>query len=405
MSSVALWYNIAMSTKKLSTEPYKGVRDFYPEDQAVQNYIFNVWKKTVQQYGYEEYAASLLEPTELYASKTSEEIVSEQTYTFTDRGDRSVTLRPEMTPSVARMVAGKLRELQFPLRWYSIPNCFRYERPQRGRTREFWQLNADIFGVSGSEADIEILSVAHAIMKAFGAADEDFEIRINDRGQVKEALMAKMSEAEAEVELRKMDKGVSGTSVTEIMLPESPSQKIIDALKKRGIPNVRYDETLVRGFQYYTGMVFEVFDTNPENARSIFGGGRYDNLFEIFGKDKVPAVGFGLGDVIMRDFLETHGLLPNLASTTTLMLCPLTPAHREHADTLALQLRQAGVSAAVYYGEKKIGDQIKIADKKRIPYIIGIGDEETASSRYTLKKLENGEEFQGSVQEIALHLS
>src|SRR3989344_4850492 len=141
--------------KKLGTESYKGVRDFYPADMAVQNYIFDIWKSTVEKYGYEEYNASVLEPADLYRAKTGEEIVNEQTYTFIDRGDREVTLRPEMTPTLARMVAGKRRELVFPLRWFSIPNLFRYEQPQKGRLREHWQLNIDIFGVSGMEAEIE----------------------------------------------------------------------------------------------------------------------------------------------------------------------------------------------------------------------------------------------------------
>lgn len=381
-------------TKKISTEPYKGVRDFYPEDMAVQNYIFNTWRKVAQRFGYEEYNASLLEPTELYASKTSEEIVNDQTYTFTDRGDRSVTLRPEMTPSVARLVAGKLRDLQFPLRWYSIPNCFRYERPQRGRVREFWQLNVDVFGVNSVEADIEILSVAHAIMQAFGAKDEDFEIRINDRGQVKESLMVRMSETEAEAELQKMDKGVSGTSVTEIMLPESPTQKIINALKKREIKNVRYDETLVRGFQYYTGMVFEVYDKNPENTRSIFGGGRYDNLLEVFGGEKVPAVGFGLGDVTMRDFLETHGYLdPQIyVSKTNVLICPIDKEIVDFASELADEFRKQGVAVAVYLGTKKIGDQISIAEKKKIPFIVAVGKDEKERNEFTLKELKTRRE-------------
>src|SRR5574343_1388711 len=158
----------------LSTESYKGVRDCYPEDMAVQNYIFSTWKKVVERFGYSEYNASILEPAELYRAKTGEEIVNEQTYTFKDRGDREVTLRPEMTPSVARMVAAKRRELGFPLRWCSIPNLFRYEQPQRGRLREHWQLNVDIFGVFDLWAEVEVINVAFDLMKKFGASEKDF---------------------------------------------------------------------------------------------------------------------------------------------------------------------------------------------------------------------------------------
>ncbi len=181
----------AEKTKKLSTEPYKGVRDFYPADMAVQSYIFDIWKKTAESFGYEEYGASVLEPANFYKAKSGEEIVNEQTYTFIDRGEREVTLRPEMTPTLARMVAAKKRELVFPLRWYSIPNLFRYEQPQRGRVREHWQLNVDLFGVNGIEADVEVISLAYKIMKNFGAKDEDFEIRVNSRNLLRKIFEGK----------------------------------------------------------------------------------------------------------------------------------------------------------------------------------------------------------------------
>lgn len=249
----------------LDTEPYKGVRDFYPEDMRVQNYIFDTWKKIAEQFNYEEYSASLLEPTEIYSEKSGAEIVNEQTFTFIDRGERSVTLRPEMTPSLARMVAARRRSLKFPLRWFSIPNLFRYEKPQRGRKREHWQFNADLMGVSDIEGDREIVSMAYAVMKAFGAKDEDFEIRMNN---------------------------------SDI------------ATFKDIAPNIVSDPTLARGQAYYTGMVFEIFDKDTENPRAIAGGGRYDNLLELFGVEPVPAVGFAMGDITLRDFLETHKLGP-----------------------------------------------------------------------------------------------
>ena len=163
---------------KLSTNPYKGTRDFYPEDLRVRNYIFDKWREVCRSFGYEEYDASVIEPMDLYTAKTSEEIVSSQTFSFEDRGGRKVTLRPEMTPSVSRMVAARRMELGYPLRLFSIPNCFRYERMQRGRTREFWQLNADLFGVDGIEAEVEILLLTDQLMKVFGATEDMYEIRI-----------------------------------------------------------------------------------------------------------------------------------------------------------------------------------------------------------------------------------
>lgn len=258
---------------KLDTAPYKGVQDFYPEDMAILNYIFSVWRKVTERFSYQEYSASPLEPTELYTEKSGAEIVNEQTFTFTDRGGRSVTLRPEMTPTLARMVAARRRNLKFPLRWYSIPNLFRYERPQRGRKREHWQLNCDLLGIADMSADIEMISLAHAVMKAFGAKDEDFEIRLN----------------------------FPSGSIEEL-------QTFSSKLKEARVENVKIDETLARGQSYYTGIVWEIFDTNPENIRSLCGGGRYDNLLEIFEVEPVPTVGFGMGDITLLDFLETHGL-------------------------------------------------------------------------------------------------
>ena len=317
-----------METKKLSTEPYKGVRDFYPEDQAVLNYIFSVWRKVVEEANYQEYSASPLEPTELYEAKSGDEIVSEQTYNFTDRGDRRVALRPEMTPTLARMVAGKRKSLKFPLRWYSIPNLFRYEKPQRGRKREHWQLNADLMGISGVEGDVEIISLAYKIMKGFGAKDEDFEIKVNDRKLMLEVYKPiirdeyqlklpevlrfldkrpKLSEEEQKKGNEKYFTRPFNEEDAEKIHKSDSLGSIKSALKKKGV-EIKLDENIMRGFDYYTGMIFEVFDTNEENRRSLFGGGRYDNLLEIFGVEPVPTVGFGMGDITILDFLNTHNL-------------------------------------------------------------------------------------------------
>lgn len=317
---------------KLSTEPYKGVRDFYPEDMAIQNYIFDTWKKVAKEFGYVEYAASILEPADLYKAKgeRNEEIVNEQMYTFIDKGDREVALRPEMTPSLARMVAARRKGLKLPLRWFSIPNCFRYERPQRGRKREHWQLNCDVMGnnkdFSTIDAEVEIVSLAYNIMKEFGAKDEDFIIRIGNRKLVEEKLkkLGILKEIYAQffglLDVQKKDFTKYENGTKELGLEREKIEKelellnqdseLIKTLNAKGIKNVCFDYTIVRGFDYYTGMVFEVFDTDPANNRSLFGGGRYNNLLEMFGVEPLPTVGFGMGDVTMRDFLETHNLLP-----------------------------------------------------------------------------------------------
>ncbi len=399
---------------KLSTDPYKGVRDFYPEDQHIQNHIFSVWRNVVASYGYEEYNASLLEPAELYSAKTNEEHVNEQTYTFTDRGDRQVTLRPEMTPTVARMIAARKRELAYPVRWYSIPNVFRYERPQRGRLREHWQLNVDIFGSDALAADVEVVNIAYDIMRAFGAQESDFKIRVNNRAVLQkglEELLKDVSTMPAAMRLiDKKDKiSLEEFSASWEELSDKPFtlaagreiDELIERLEHKGVTNAYFDPTLVRGFDYYTGTVFEIFDTDPANNRSIFGGGRYDNLLELFSDEKVPAMGFGLGDVTMRDFLETHGLLPEYTSTTDVMICTVDEYGTETADKLANELRTAGVRVATYLGNKKVGDQISVASKKKIPFVICVGKEEISSGTYTLKKLANGGESKGTPEDLA----
>lgn len=421
---------------KLSTESYKGVRDFYPEEQFVQNHIFNVWRKTVEKFGYVEYNSSILEPAELYKAKSGEEIISEQTYTFVDRGEREVTLRPEMTPSVSRMVAAKSEELTFPIRWYSIPNLFRYEKPQRGRLREHWQLNVDLFGVEGPLADIEIINIAYQIMINLGAKNEDFKIRVNDRRIIKK-LFEKFSLDEeksykASKVIDKKDK-ISGGGFEEaifellgdkteefIKLLES-SEKLMEYLGEDeitiqfgntiqklldlGVKNITFDPTLVRGFDYYTGTVFEVFDTDPENNRSVFGGGRYDDLLDIFGAKKIPAVGFGAGDVTAKDFLETHNLLPVYKPQTTIYICTVDSQYKNDANTLAQKLRELGINTAVDFTDKKLGDQVKLADKQKIPFVICIGEDEVKSGLYTLKNMETGDEKKVKLEEIVPNLN
>ncbi|MEI8062223.1 MAG: histidine--tRNA ligase [bacterium] len=424
---------------KISVESYKGVRDFYPEDQAVQEYIFGIWKKVAERFGYNRYDASIIEASELYHAKSGEELVNEQTYSFVDRGGREVTLRPEMTPSVARMIAGKRREIGFPARWYSIPNLFRYERPQRGRMREHWQLNVDVFGINSIEADIEMMTMADALLKEFGASDKDFVIKVSSRkllnalfanwyeldanqSQQMQKLIdrkAKMSPEDFNTEAEKIvgkafkflnlskkdgkhsDDYEEAMAIPTIREAKTELDNVISTLNKRGIKNVEYDETLIRGFDYYTGIIFEVFDTNPKNNRSIFGGGRYDDLLKIFGEEKIPAVGFGIGDVTMRDFLETRELLPKYVSKAEIMLCVMDMEFNDSANLIAESLRKSGINVAVNYSEKKIGDQIKSADKQAIPYIVVVGPVEAESRTFNIKRLSDGSEITTNLEETA----
>lgn len=423
---------------KVSTEPYKGVRDFYPKDMAIQNYIFDTMRKTVESFGYSEYGASVLEPADLYKAKSGEEIVNEQTYTFTDKGEREVSLRPEMTPTVARMIAAKLKEFSFPLRWYSIPNLFRYEKPQRGRVREHWQLNVDIFGVKDLNADVEVISIAAKMMQNFGIKDSDFEIKINNRKIVDYVLkdLFALSEevghkvAKAIDRKGKMPKEDFEMIIQELIperssefiellntknfeefvskLPENAMEKegiievkeLIEKLEKLGITNTVFAQDLMRGFDYYTGIIFEVFDKNPENKRAVLGGGRYDELLAIFDKEVVPAVGFGVGDVVIKDMLETYGLIPNIKPASDLHICVMDKDSIGYAQDLAQKTRDAGIKTTVDYSGKRVGDQIKYADKNKIPYITCIGSQEVETGKLKIKELSTGIETETTEDKI-----
>ncbi|MEK7480170.1 MAG: histidine--tRNA ligase [Patescibacteria group bacterium] len=414
-----------MASKKLSTEPYKGVRDFYPEDQFLQRYIYEHMERICELFGYEEYGGSVLEPAELYKSKTSEEIVNEQTYTFTDRGDREVTLRPEMTPTLARMIAARSREIPLPARWYTIANVFRYERPQRGRVREHWQLNADLIGVSGVEADAEIIAIAHGILRSLGADEHNFEIRVSDRrildavyssadipGEMHTDLTRlldrrlKLTDFEAQVSALIGDKKKTRTLLEELEHITSTAylEELRTQLEYMGVRNMVVDTGVTRGFDYYTGMVFEVFDNDPSNRRSLFGGGRYDNLLSLFGSETIPAVGFGMGDVTAHDFLEAHNLLPRYAPATELMIAIVEPEASSHAIKLAQDLRREDVTVAVNFSGKRVGDQIRQADKMKIPFVIAVGTNERESGRYIVKNLSTGAEITLPADRISEHL-
>ncbi len=396
--------------EKLSTEPYKGVRDFYPEDQALLNYLTSTMREVAQRYGYVEYHASILEPAELYKSKgaENEEIVREQAYSFVDRGGREVTLRPEMTPTVARMVAAKRRELGFPLRLYSIPNVFRYERPQRGRLREHWQLNVDLFGSESAGADAEVIRTAYALMKAYGASAPDFVTGISSRAYLNELTTelgispeksrellilldrkAKMPATEFEREVEAL--GVNPAALAAARVPEDVAQ-VLALLEALGVPNARFDISVVRGFDYYTGIIFEITDTHPQNNRSMFGGGRYDNLTGLFDDERVPGVGFGMGDVSVRDFLEVRGLIPPYAPPTKVYIAIASADIAREAMKLAEELRAENVDVAVDFGDKKLGDQIKNAGKHKIPWLLVIGENELATGVFTVRNLDTGSE-------------
>lgn len=425
----------------LSTQPYKGARDFYPEDKRVQKFIFAKLRETVERFGYEEYDAPILEPLELYLAKTSEEIVNEQTYTFEDRGGRRVAIRPEMTPTVSRMVAARRQELAYPLRWYSIPNLWRYERPQRGRLREHWQLNVDIFGVAGVAAEQEIIMLADAIFKSFGAKRDMYTIKLNSRKfidyMLREYLGLDATQAVSIARLidrmHKIDRADFILQAEAVCLPSQREQGIVprligvldakritglpqalqghpalteleqmlELLRSVGITNAEFDVTLMRGFDYYTDLVFEIFDTNPENNRSMMGGGRYDGLVGLFGVEPVPTVGFGLGDVTLANFLESHGLLPTLPPEADVYVVVVGDASvMQRALRSISALREQGVRVAVDITGRKLDKQFTTAHRKGVQYVLVVGEQELASDQYTLKNLRTGAEEQHSLPRI-----
>ncbi|MFA6408080.1 MAG: histidine--tRNA ligase [Candidatus Paceibacterota bacterium] len=416
--------------ENIPTEPYKGVRDFFPADWARMDAMFTTMRDTLRAWGYEEYNASPLERAELYEAKTSEEIVSEQTYTFTDRGDRRVTLRPEMTPTLARMVSAKRREIPFPLRWFSIPNVFRYERPQKGRLREHYQLNVDLVGASGNEADLEVIMIASELLKAFGAKESDFIIRVNSRALLTAACeAAELNATATRSYLHLLDKKAKMTSdefetaqsaitdkdplalISDAGSPPDVAHEkralldIIEALTRRGVGNAVFDPTLTRGFDYYTGIVFEIFDTNPANPRSLFGGGRFDKLVTLFGGDPIPAIGFGMGDVTLADFLDTHGLVPKSDfGKPQLYLGTPSPSDIPAAQAFAHTLHKQGCRIFVNLTEKSLGDQIKDAVKREIPLFIAYGANEVSSQTVRMKILRTGEETGFPLSDLPLHI-
>lgn len=427
----------------LSTDPYKGTRDWYPEQMRLREYIFATWRKVVRRYGYEAYDAPILEPVDIYEAKSGQELVSEQTYTFVDRGERRVAIRPEMTPSVSRMIAARQQEIAVPARWYSIAQFMRYERPQRGREREFWQLNCDLFGVEGPAAEAEVIAIGANILKELGATEDMFTVRINNR-RIINFMMAQylgLDGVQAQLMIRLFDRKnkvapeVFRDQAIEIFGAEAAShglqklaqllaartmadlpeqiresdvvteiQELFTHLERAGVKNAIFDITLMRGLDYYTGTVFEFYDTHPENSRSLFGGGRYDGLIGLFGGEPVSAVGFAPGLTMTELFLKTHKLEPKLASTTDIYMVVIGDYLRG-AEKLANKLRSEGVNVELDFTGRKLDKQLKTAVKKAIPYLLFVGEAELANEVYPLKNTITGDEKRLSFERIVSRVS
>lgn len=431
-------------SEKLSTQPYKGTRDFYPREMKLRNWFFGVMRQVLETAAFEEYNGPMLESLELYAAKSGEEIATKQTYNFTDRGDRRLALRPEMTPTVARMVAAKMNELVFPLKWFSIPNMYRYEAPQRGRLREFWQLNVDIFGCDTYEADLDCISSAIEIMRAFGADESMFTVHINNRRFFNDVIAAiaggdaesakavskvidRKNKVPREVYERELGElGLNADQIAKIdalygmtveeataLCPDSVGAgellSLFSMLRKAGLDRYCvFDFGIIRGLDYYTGTVFEVFDNAPENNRAMFGGGRYDNLVGLFVKNaKVSGVGYGMGDVTLENFLVTHGLVPDFGEDCVKVLVTrFDDVPYEAYLELVAELHRAGIPATMYLGAKKYGKQLEYAIKGGFTHTLTMGGDEYARHTVHLKDLATREELElpAAVEEIKKRL-
>ncbi len=417
----------------LPTAPYRGTRDFLPAEMSVRTQVFHRLYEVVERYGYQRYDGPILEPVEIYETKSSREIVEQQLYVLTDRGERRLALRPEMTPSVARIIAGNAGRLQFPVRWYSHPNCHRYERPQRGRVREHWQINVDVFGSDSPACEIEFFELIHDMMAALSASPDMWVLRANDRvllnamltsvvgvepGSVREvaALVDRWEKYGSDV----LAEQAAGAGLTEkqftrlsevlsagpAVLEEIPADakehsQLMRVLETSAAELITFDPMIVRGFDYYTSTVFEVFDLHPANRRSLFGGGRYDNLVELYSAQRIPGFGFGMGDVTLFDFLDTHGLLPTPSAEVDATVIPTGTELVDAARTVAKALRDAGVRTTTPLDLRKLGKEIQRADKAGARVVVIIGPEDWSAGQATVRDLATGEQQSVPVGTVA----
>lgn len=417
----------------LTKSPYRGTRDFFPKEMRLRNYIFQKMAEVSELFAYEPYDGPLLEEVDLYLAKSGEELINEQIYSFKDRGDRFVAIRPEMTPTVARMAAQVHREIAKPIRWYAIPNLMRYEKPQKGRLREFWQYNADIFG-AGQYGEVEIIQLAVTLMRSFGATSEHFEVLVNDRrfvdlvfegliglDPVSTKKLYKLVDAKNKMpadkfagEVRTLTQNenkakifeefvglksindvkvfvseyFSETSLSEIFMAKlagveavgdhviekhvAPLISIFEKFQDQGLSEyVKFDPAIVRGLDYYTGVVFEIFDKHPDNRRAVAGGGAYANLLQIFNEPALEGVGIGLGEVPLTDFLTAHKLIGDYTKPAIdYLVAYFTPEGEKTAMQIATQLRAKNKKVEVMFGDNKPKKIFNYSDKKNFSHIV-----------------------------------
>ena len=407
----------------MPTQALPGFRDFYPEEFALRAHIFDTWRTVAGRYGFDEFDGPPLEPLDLYTAKSGDEIVG-QLYSFEDKGGRAVSLRPEMTPTLARMVTARANGLKKPIRWFSIPQLFRYERQQRGRLREHFQLNCDLIGEAGPQADAEIIALSIDVMRAFGLTAADVRVRLSDRRLLVSLLEAlgvasplhplayqlldKLGRGEfAGRRQAAIDAGLPPATVDRItalreltsleelrqrfpsaLAGTPPIVQVVRSLDAMGLGAfVDLDLSIVRGLAYYTGTVFELFDAE-KTLRAICGGGRYDDLLRAIGGVDLPALGFGMGDVVLGELLKERGLAPGAAPRLDVFLAAVTGDDLDPVLSLAHELRDAGLRVEYALGVQAVGKQIKLADARRARFAVIIGPDDRARGEVMLKDLD-----------------
>ena len=426
---------------KLSNKPVKGTRDWLPAEFAVRHYIFETWRKINRQFGYEEYLTPMIESADIYRAKSGEEVGGKDLLIVTDRAGRELAFRPEMTPSVTRMVSGLYKQTPKPLRLFSIGNFWRNERPQRGRNREFWQLNSDIFGSESINADLEILQLALEIMLAFKPPKGSFTLYLNHR-HIIDALLTDIAHipdnlcVQVARLLDKYDKLSRDTFqeslsdlnlekqaielLTQFMeiknadqlighfqeLEHNPGYRQIihieNMLRQLGYGDwIAFKPGIIRGFDYYDGMVFEIFDQHPDNNRAMFGGGRYNGLAGIFGKQNIPAIGFAPGDETTKIFLQSWNLLPDYPGDKQIYYLPLLAENlNSHVLKLATKLRDAKLAVEQGLDVQSLKQALGYANRKKHPFVIILGPDEADRNMVNLKNLQTGD--QATLSEASL---
>ena len=407
-------------TSKIQT--VKGTREFYPEQMALRNYLYEKVRAASEAFGYQEYDGPFIETLDLYAARSGEELVKKHAFTFEDRGGDMVTLRPELTPSLARMIAAKQNELVYPVRWWSFGPFWRYEQPQKGRTREFFQWNIDMLGIASPEADAELIAVAATFLRLVGLSPERARISVNNRRLIdaqfdildipaeKRLDVANLVDRRAKMDSTKWDANALDLGLVQTQLNDLKSildnydlwkqsdelTRTFAALEAMDVREyVEFDPNIMRGLMYYTGTVFEAFDTSGSLKRAILGGGRYDNLLAEVGGHPLPGVGFAMGDVVIGILLQEAGLLPEFPSTPAQVLVTVFDEKLvAQSFKLAAELRETGLNTIVYPEPAKLPKQFKFADRMKMKVALVLGPDEAEKGCVVVKNLSNGEQVQ-----------